>query len=124
MTVEGWVPNCESGVVVRTWPRAARDSLQLDLEEQCHGRQDPLGCLLLGLQVKGPDVGGTTDACFVHGTLIDVLGLHAVHRDGLDEDDGHGWRQLFQPRFGNDSDLGVPASSCRGGTSEGQGGPR
>lgn len=34
--LQDWDPNCESEVAVRTWPRAAWASLQLDLEEQRH----------------------------------------------------------------------------------------
>uniref|UniRef100_A0ABI7ZXJ2 CDP-diacylglycerol--glycerol-3-phosphate 3-phosphatidyltransferase n=1 Tax=Felis catus TaxID=9685 RepID=A0ABI7ZXJ2_FELCA len=48
--------------------------------------------------------------------------LLRTDRNGLDEDDGHGWRQLLQPCFGDDSGLGVPASSCRT-AQRGQGGP-
>ena len=36
--LQDWDPSCESEVAVRTWPRAAWASLQLDLEEQRHGR--------------------------------------------------------------------------------------
>lgn len=85
---------------------------QLHLQEQCHCCQDPLSCLLFGLQVKSPDIGGSSDTCFVHGAFINVFGLHSVHRNGLDEDDGHDWGQILQPCFSNDSGLGIPASSC------------
>lgn len=96
---------------------------QLHLQEQCHGCQDPLGRLLFGLQVKSPDIGGSSDSRLVHGAFIDVLGLHSVHRDGLDEDDGHDWGQILQPCFSNHSGLGVPASSCGDSGAEGLGTP-
>ncbi|VTJ75468.1 Hypothetical predicted protein [Marmota monax] len=44
-------------------------------------------------------------------------------RNGFDEDDRHGRRQLLQTRFSDDSSLGVPASSCRDSVAEGQGSP-
>lgn len=95
--------------------------VHLHLQEQRHGCQDPLGRLLFGLQVKSPNIGGSSDTRLVHGAFIDVLGFHSVHRNGLDEDDGHDWGQILQPGFSNDSGLGVPASSCGDNGAEGLG---
>ena len=60
----------------------------LDLEQHGHSAQHPFSCLLLGFEVEGPHIGGTTQLGLVDWTLIDVLGLLAIDWNGLDEDDG------------------------------------
>nr|BAB14921.1 unnamed protein product [Homo sapiens] len=54
------------------------------------------------------------------GDSTDQELLLRTDRNGLDEDDRHGRGQLFQPRFSDDSSLGVPASPCRDSMAEGQ----
>ncbi len=53
---------------------------------------DPPGWLLLGLEVERPDERGSAGPSLVNRTLVDVLCLLLVHRDGSDENDGHGGR--------------------------------
>lgn len=57
--------------------------LTLDLEEQGDPSQDPLGRLLLGLEVEGPDVGGASLPGLVQWTLVQVPALSLVLGDGL-----------------------------------------
>lgn len=82
-----------------------------DAEEQADGCQHPLSWLLFGFQVEGPDVGGAADARLVDGALVHVLRFLPVHRDGLDEEDGHCRSQLLQTRVADHAGLGVPAST-------------
>lgn len=64
------------------------------------------------LWVKGPDIGGTSHPCLIDRTFIDVLGVHAVHRDGSDEDDWHHGRQLLQSSVCDHTRRDVPSSAC------------
>lgn len=77
-----------------------------DLQQQGHSSQSPLGWALFGLQVEGPHVRGSPLACLVDRTLIHVPVLLLVHGNGPNEDDRHGWRELFQPRVANQARLG------------------
>lgn len=61
----------------------------LNLQEQSNSGQNPLSWLLFRLEVEGPNVGGASCACLIDRALIHVLGVHAVYRDGFDEDDWH-----------------------------------
>uniref|UniRef100_A0A5F8AAS1 CDP-diacylglycerol--glycerol-3-phosphate 3-phosphatidyltransferase n=1 Tax=Macaca mulatta TaxID=9544 RepID=A0A5F8AAS1_MACMU len=54
------------------------------------------------------------------GDSTDQELLLRTDRNGLDEDDRHGWGQLLQPRFCDDSGLGVPASPCGDSMAEGR----
>ena len=67
------------------------------MEEERDPRQDPLGRLLLGLEVECPDVGGSALPRLVDRAVVEVPQLLLVLGDGLDEHDRHGWVQLLQP---------------------------
>ena len=86
-------------------------SFPLHLQQERHTTHDPLGCLLLRLEVEGPDVRGASQLRLVDWTLVDVAHVEAVNRDGLDEHDGHCGRQLLQPRLVDHARLRVPASA-------------
>ena len=81
----------------------------LDLEQEGHASQDPLGGLLLGLEVEGPHIGGAAGLGLVDGALVDVPRLLPVYGDGLDEDDRHGRCQLFEAGLCDHTGLRVPA---------------
>lgn len=66
----------------------------------------------LQLWVKGPDVSGTSHPCLIDRTFVDVLGVHAVHGDGSDEDDWHHGRQLLQPSICDSPRRDIPSSTC------------
>lgn len=85
--------------------RKAFDFL-LDLQEQSHSSQSPLGWALFGLQVKGPNIRGSPLARLVDRTLIHIPVFLLVDRNGSYEDDWHGWPELFQPRINNQARLG------------------
>ena len=72
---------------------------RLHLQQQRDAAEHPLGCLLLALEVERPDEGRAAGLGLVDGTLVDVARVHAVDRDGLDEDDGHGRIEFLQSRL-------------------------
>lgn len=84
----------------------------LDLQKQSDSSKDPLGGFFFCLQVKGPDIGGTSHPCLIDRTFVDVLGVHAVHGDGSDEDDWHHGGQLLQPSICDRSRRDIPPSTC------------
>ena len=82
-----------------------------DAEKEADSSDDPLGLLLLGLEVEGPHKRGASDPRLVHRALVDVLGLLLVDRDGSDEDDGHAGREVLQLGLLDEPSLRVPASA-------------
>ncbi|KAG8129169.1 hypothetical protein E2320_015837, partial [Naja naja] len=63
-------------------------------------------------QIESPDVSGASCTCLVHRALIHILDIHAIHRDGLDENDWHRRRQLLQACISDDPRLSIPACTC------------
>ncbi len=82
-----------------------------DAEQQADPSDDPLGWLLLGLEVEGPDKRGATAPSLVYGTLVHILRLLLVDRDSLDEHDRHVRGKVFQVRLLDQTGLRVPSSS-------------
>ena len=72
-------------------------------QQESYPSYSPLGGLLLGLQVEGPDEGWAALARLVHRAIVHVLSLLPIHRDRLDEHDRHGWGELLQTRVRDNS---------------------
>ena len=81
------------------------------LQEQPDSSQGPLGRLLLGLQVEGPDEGRSSLLRLVHRALVDVSHVRFVHRYGTGEDHRHDGGQFFEPGVSDHTRLRVPTRS-------------
>lgn len=84
------------------------EGFSLDLQQESHAAQCPLGGLLLGPEVEGPDEGGSSRLGLVNGAVVDIPQVLAVHGDGLDKDDRHGWSQFLEAGLGDHAGLHVP----------------
>lgn len=86
---------CDKGIVRDLQPRGCAGAL--DLQQQGHTSEHPLGRVFLRFQVKSPHVGWPSLACFVQRTRVHAPGVLFVSRNGLDEHDRHGRGQLLEP---------------------------
>lgn len=69
----------------------------LDLEQQRHTSEHPLGRLVFSFKVESPDVGWASLAGFVDRTRVHTTDVLLVSWNGFDENDGHGRGQLLEP---------------------------
>lgn len=86
---------CDKGIVRDLQPRGCAGAL--DLQQQGHTSEHPLGRAFLRFEVKSPHVGWPSLACFVQRTRVHAPGILFVSRNGLDEHDRHGRGQLLEP---------------------------
>ena len=86
-------------------------TISLDLQQQGHTSQCPLGSLLFGLEVEGPDERGTALLGLVDGTLVDVPCILLVNGNSLDEDDRHVGGEFLEAGFRDQVGLRIPASA-------------
>ena len=78
---------------------------KLHLQKQGDSGQNPLGWLLLSLQLESPHVGGSPLTGLVHRTEIDSAAVLLLRRDCPDEHHRQGGRQLLQLPLGDDPSL-------------------
>ena len=78
---------------------------KLNLQKQGNSSQNPLGWLLLSLQLESPHIGGSPLTGLVHRTEIDASAVLLLRRDSPDEHHRQGGCQLLQLPLGDDPSL-------------------
>ena len=78
---------------------------KLNLQKQGDSGQNPLGWLLLSLQLESPHIGGAPLTGLVHRTGVDAAAVLLLRRDGPDEHHRQGGCQLLQLPLGDDPSL-------------------
>lgn len=83
-------------------------TFELNLKQKTNTTQSPLGRLLLRFQVEIPYKSRTSLLRLVHGTLINILLLLAVHWYRLDKHNRHQRSQILQLTLGNLPQVTIP----------------
>lgn len=64
--------------------------MSLDLQQQRHTSEHPLGRIFSSFKVKSPHISWPSLACFVDRTRVHTTGILLVSWNGFDENDRHG----------------------------------